>query len=133
MRTQYGLCVAEHAEERTSLRLDVGQLLGQELLLPAADRRVAEAVERPVGRGHVRAEELGELIRDTREALVAHLEQAVARIGRAHGLDIAPPCPRAAAGVADLGKLAAPLGLDPEAGLRSLVEPGVVPPPPLPA
>src|SRR5947208_12030847 len=131
MRTPYGLCVAELAEKRTSLRLDVGQLLRPELLLPAADRRVAEAVERPVGRGHVRAEELGELIRDTRETLVADLEQAVARIGRAHGLDVAPPRPRAAASVADLRKLGAPLGLYPEAGLRSVVEPGVVPPVPV--
>src|SRR2546423_14861205 len=116
MRTPYGLCVAELAKERTSLRLDVGQLLRQELLLPAADRRVAEAVERPVGRGHVRAEELGELIRDARETLVAHLEQAVARIGRAHGLDVATPCPRAAAGGAGLRGTRAPPGRGPQTG-----------------
>src|SRR5256885_15834627 len=133
MRTPYGLCVAELAKGRTSLRLDVGQLLRPELLLPAADRRVAEAVERPVGRGHVRAEELGELIGDTCETLVTHLEQAVARIGRAHGLDVAPPRPRAAAGVADLRELVAAPRAYPKEGGRSPVQPGGVPPLPLPA
>ena len=51
---------------------------GVSSLLPAADRGVPEAVERAVGRGDVRVEELREPSATLASALVAHLEQAVA-------------------------------------------------------
>ena len=60
------------------------------------------------------------------EALVSDLEQAVAGAGAAHGLDVAPPRPRAAPRVAHLRELLAPLRLDPEARLRPVREPRVV-------
>src|ERR1700745_4288471 len=54
------LRVAELGEQRAGLGLDVRELLRRQLLTPAADRGVAEPVHRPVGRSHVRAEELRE-------------------------------------------------------------------------
>src|SRR6185437_8334647 len=121
------LRITELGEERAGLGLDVGDLLRRELAPPASDRGVTEAVHRALSRGRVRAEEPREPVSHVGEPLVADLEQALVRTGRPHGLDVAPPGPCTAAGVAHLGKLLAPLGLDPEPRLRAVREPRVVP------
>src|SRR6266516_561213 len=119
--------VAKLGEQRARLGLDVRELLRSQLLAPAADRGVTETVHRAMRRRHVRAEELGEPVGDAGELFVADLQQAVAGTGGAYGLDVSPPRPGAALRVARLREFLAPLRLDPEARLRPVREPGIVP------